>query len=294
MRFNAAVPALLGLATLSGAMWHALGRPAGVAVASAHQADPAHTGPPADATGLRPGAGLHAGSHAGMTDAEMERWAEAWWASHPRVGAMSAQAPAATFGVSNFMFDLDNNSATQVDTAKIMVGESVLWQWISGTHTITNGSGSEDPGAGTIFDQPSDISHQQFTFTFNTAGTFPFFCQFHEFANMKGVVRVSTPTGVEPSAGRVHGFTSGPSPNPTRAGVSFAFTLREPGRARAEVFDARGRRVAMVLDRDLEAGPHVGAWDGRAGSGARAGAGFYYLRLTLPGYTGSRAVVVAR
>jgi hypothetical protein len=76
--------------------------------------------------------------------------------------------------------------------------------------------------------------------------------------------------------------------------VSFGFALRQPGRVRAEVFDARGRRIAIVLDRDLGAGPHVGAWDGRTPGGAGAETGLYYLRLRLPGYERSRAIVIAR
>ena len=94
--------------------------------------------------------------------------------------------------------------------------------------------------------------------------------------------------------GAALGFTAGPSPRPTRAGVSFGFALRTPGRVRAEVFDAPGRRVATVLDRDYAAGAHTGAWDGRTARGARADAGVYFLRLRLPDYDRSRAIVIAR
>jgi len=236
----------------------------------------------------------HAGDtgHAAMTDAAMQRWSESWWASHPRVGTASLQAPAATFTVSNFQFDLDNNPSTIVDTAKIAVGESVMWQWVNGTHTVTNGMGIGDAGAGTLFDQPISISSQQFTFAFNTPGTFPFFCRPHELDDMKGVVVVSSAVDVEPMPGGRAGFTAGPSPNPGAGGFRFSFALREPGPVRAELFDASGRRVAVVLDRTLGAGPHEWSWD--AGAAGRPAAGLYFLRLRLPGYQGSRAVVVAR
>lgn len=277
MRFRAAVPAFLGLAMLLSVALVVLGQPAPVTGQQPHRVDRAHKG-----------------GHIGMTDAAMKRWAESWWASHPRVGTASVQAPAATFTVRNFYFDKDNNASTQVDTAKIMIGESVLWTWIIGFHTITSGVDSGDPDAGTLFNQPSDSGNQQFTFTFNAAGTYPFFCTFHEFLDMKGVVVVSSPVGVEPLPGAALGFTAGPTPNPAKAGAELGFALRQPGRAHAEVFDVRGRLVAVILDRHLPTGSHAATWDGRSLAGGMAPAGIYYVRLRLPGFTGARPLVIAR
>src|SRR5262245_61015486 len=117
--------------------------------------------------------------HAGvpMTDAEMGRWSESWWATHRPVGQSSQQIAAATFTAQNFVFDSDGNLNTQVDTVRIKTGEAVTWQWIGGTHTVTNGTGLADPSAGTLFDQPLDLTHTSFTFTFMNAGNFPFFCR---------------------------------------------------------------------------------------------------------------------
>ena len=272
MRLRVLVPVLAALALLSSFAFIVFARPSRVA------------GPSAQSS--------HAG-HMNMTDAEMQEWSRTWWASHERVGTSAGLPPSATFTAQNFRFDRDGNSATQVDTARILVGESVRWQWVDGTHTITNGTGAGDPAAGTLFDQPLDVAHPQFNFIFTTAGTFRFFCRPHEVFNMKGVVIVSTNTGVEPPAGGALGFTSAPAPNPARAGVTFGFAMREAGRARAEVFDASGRLVAVALDRELGAGPHVGAWDGWV-KGRAAGPGLYYLKLVLPGYLESRPIAITR
>ena len=273
MRSRVALPALVGLALLMGLAAVALGRAARAAGEPAH---PRHL------------------SHVAMTDAAMQRMAASWWAAHPPVGAASAQVAAVTFKVGNFFFDDDNNTGTQVDTAKITVGESVQWQWVTGFHTITNGTGGSDPGAGSLFDQPSDSGHLTFTFTFNTAGTFPFFCRFHELNNMRGVVVVKPPAGVGPQAVAQLGFTADPAPNPTTRGARFRFALRQTGRVRADVFDVRGRLVATVVDRDLPAGSHEAVWDGHNLTGGVASAGIYYVRLRLPGFAGSRPLVIAR
>lgn len=230
-----------------------------------------------------------------MVAGAMRLHAAAYWAAHSPAGAVPASAqgtPAATFTVANFEFD-DGTPGT-VDTVHISVGESVLWQWVSGTHTVTSGTGSTDPNQGVLFNQPSDLTHTQFTFTFNSAGTFPFFCVFHELSNMRGVVEVSEPTAVEP-VGRatVLGFIRDPAPNPTALGTTFRFALREQGHVRAEVFDAGGRRRATLVDAVLPAGAFSTAWDGRT-DGGLAETGVYYVRLRLPGYDGSRRIIVRR
>jgi plastocyanin len=228
-----------------------------------------------------------------MTDAAMKKWTQDWWAKHQPVGASAQRPAAAIFTVRNFQFDTDNNMGTQIDTAKISVGETVTWQLVNGFHTVTNGNDSFDPQAGTLFDQPIDPASTSFSFTFNNAGTFPFFCRPHE-GLMAGVVVVQSVVGVQPGSSASVGFTRDPSPNPSTGGVSFAFTLRQPGRARVEVFDAAGRRVAAPLDANLPAGSHEGAWDGRRSNGTRSVPGVYYLRLRLPGYAATRTISLAR
>jgi plastocyanin len=272
MRWSVTVRVLMGVALVSGVVWFALGGPGRVV--------------------SQPASDRHI-DHAMMTEAGMKRWSDAWWATHQPVGASSNHVAVATFSVTNFRFELDGNSATQIDTAKISVGETVNWTWITGTHTITSGTGSGDPSVGTLFDQPMDTNHKNFSFAFPNPGTFHFFCRPHELADMMGVIVVSTVTGA-PGPEAALGFTSDPAPNPTRDGAHFAFSLRGPGHARAEVFDARGRRVAVALEGELSSGPHHGEWDGRVVGGARAATGVYYLRLTLPGYTASRAIAITK
>jgi plastocyanin len=235
---------------------------------------------------------------ADMSEAEMRAHADAYWATHlpvgPATAAPASTQAAATVTVNNFYFDNDGTSATKVDTVRISTGESVTWQWVIGIHTITSGTGSGDPDVGLLFDQPSDSGHPQFTFQFDNPGTYPYFCSIHEISGMKGVVVVTATSGVPPVGGaEAVGFAGDPVPNPTTAGATFRFALASGGRAHAEVFDAAGRRVASVLDQELPAGTHTATWDGRAGDHL-ASPGVYYLRLEVPGFVGSRTLVVRR
>jgi plastocyanin len=239
------------------------------------------------------------GGGAPMTDEAMARWVREFYETHPIVRPASAAGPTpvATFRVLSSDFDLDSNpSGTPVDTAFIMVGETVRWQRFIGIHTLTNGESSVDPNAGSIFDLPLDAANPVYDHTFQQAGTFPFFCRPHEELNMRGVVVVEAPVGVTPLTGLpgTIGFTSELAPNPTLSGTSFRFAMREAGRARALVIDASGRGVAVVLDQELAPGTYGATWDGLARSGRRASPGVYFVHLDLPGYRSAKRVVIAR
>jgi plastocyanin len=232
-----------------------------------------------------------------MTEAEMKRLVDERYAGRelPPNGSLQPQA-AATYRVINFRFDADNNpNGTPRDTVHINTGETVDWVLVSGSHTTTSGTGGADPQSGDLWDAPVDAGHTLFSRVFNDAGTFPFYCVFHE-SMMKGVVVVTGQTGVAPIDGPSDrlGFVAGPSPNPSAGRVTFRFNLRAEGHVSVEVFDVTGRRVARPVDSDLGAGTWVADWDGRFEDGSAAPSGVYYLKLITPVGTDLRPVSIVR
>jgi uncharacterized repeat protein (TIGR01451 family) len=65
-------------------------------------------------------------------------------------------------------------------------------------------------------------------------------------------------------------------------------------RARVEVFDVQGRRVAVLVDQDLAAGSHRISWDGKTSAGDRASAGVYFMRTRAGTDIGVARIVVLR
>jgi len=235
----------------------------------------------------------------GMTDASMARMVDSWYSTHPTHGGVVDAAAADTFLASNFIFNADNNVSTQVDTAKILTGQTILFKWVGGTHTTTSGNPG-DLDAGSLWDHAltSAAANQQFSVRFDSVGVFPFFCVPHGDAfGMLGVVVVrADPAGVTPlpdQLGRA-GFVAMPWPNPTHAGASFRFRLDKAGRALVRVYDSSGRAVATAVDEPLPAGTYSGTWDGRIRGGSPAPAGVYYLRLQGQAENGSRRIIVSR
>ena len=90
-----------------------------------------------------------------------------------------------------------------------------------------------------------------------------------------------------PEAGR---FALGaPAPNPLAAAGSVAFSLAVPGRATLALFDALGRRVALLADGDFAADRHTARLDT-----AGLAAGTYVLRLRTDAGTLARPLTVVR
>ena len=110
----------------------------------------------------------------------------------------------------------------------------------------------------------------------------------------KHLVEGSIPTGVgEPrgdgtSVSLVAWHRS--SPNPSTRETTVEFALRRAGRARLEVLDTTGRRLTVLLDRFVEAGPHRAPWRLPAG----VSSGVYLYRLTVEGVSQTGKLTVLR
>src|ERR1700681_914422 len=118
-----------------------------------------------------------------------------------------ASAATVTVMVGNGGFFFSPSSVT------IQPGDTVQWTWSSSGHSSTSGTPGNPNG---IWD--SGILNQGATFshTFNTAGSFPYYCTPHgQCCGMTGTVTVSTPTPT-PTATRT------PTATPTRTPTATA------------------------------------------------------------------------
>ncbi|HEX8298039.1 MAG TPA: T9SS type A sorting domain-containing protein, partial [Rubricoccaceae bacterium] len=79
-----------------------------------------------------------------------------------------------------------------------------------------------------------------------------------------------------------------PAPNPSRGSVRVRFALPSASATTVAVYDALGRRVAVLADGLLGAGDHEAQWE------ADAAAGTYVVQLATPGGTLARAVTIVR
>ena len=81
----------------------------------------------------------------------------------------------------------------------ILKHDRVRWVWTAASHTVTNGTGSGDPQAGTLFDAPLSPEFPAFEYPFDEPGVFPYFCFPHEFFGMQGTITVDEQVPTEPT-----------------------------------------------------------------------------------------------
>jgi hypothetical protein len=83
-------------------------------------------------------------------------------------------------------------------------------------------------------------------------------------------------------------------PNPARSSSTLAFSVPATSRARIELFDVNGRRLATLADREFDAGHHTVNWDLRDDAGAPVPAGLVFARLSTPTGALTRRLLVTR
>jgi hypothetical protein len=74
-----------------------------------------------------------------------------------------------------------------------------------------------------------------------------------------------------------------PSPNPASGGTTLHYTLSRVGHVQLAVFDAAGRRVLVLRDSEMAAGPHDERFALRDEAGRGLASGLYLLRLEAEG-----------
>ena len=155
---------------------------------------------------------------------------------------------------STFDADMKNFSHQNVTVG---AGTTVVWTNRDAVqHTVTSGSPS-DPDAGLLFDSGSDqadwvVSGATYSFAFNEAGVFPYYCRIHG-APMSGTVTV---TPAQPAA-------VAPAPTPTP--ISAATPTAEPAAASSDL--ATGADIQDFTHQDLtvQIGTKV-VWTNRDGA----------------------------
>jgi uncharacterized protein (DUF362 family) len=105
------------------------------------------------------------------------------------------------------------------------------------------------------------------------------------------LVTITDTAGINTGADSPRGFVLRQnSPNPFRDRTRVNFYAAVPGPVSLTVYDAEGRRVRRLLEKDMGTGWHQVPWDGRNDSGSMVAGGVYFCQLKANGY--EKAVVM--
>ena len=87
------------------------------------------------------------------------------------------------------------------------------------------------------------------------------------------------------------GFT-GVYPSPAYRSAAVEFTTGSQGQVKLQVFDLSGRQVATLMDDQLQAGDHSVIWNLLDDSLNPVPTGVYKIRLSAPGFTSTKSILV--
>lgn len=191
-----------------------------------------------------------------------------------------------------FMVTVNGGSFSPTNRT-INQGDQITWVWGGvGSHTTTH----VPSGGPVLWNQPITSSNQEYTRTFNTAGTFNYKCTPHGFT---GTITVNQTSGILDEPGSDGSLPENVSldqnsPNPFNAATQFEYSLSTDGIVRLTVFNILGQEVATLIDGFVPGGVHTALWDGRDRNGRDAPSGVYFARLMAADAVMTRKMVLLR
>jgi plastocyanin len=183
-----------------------------------------------------------------------------------------------TVTVQNFSFSPQN--------VNIQVGDTVKWQWVSGTHTTT----SDITIGANSWDAPLSTSSRTYEHVITESGVHTYHCTPHQGMGMVGSITASL-VGID------DGISQQPAkyklnqnyPNPFNPTTTISFTVANQGRVKLSAYNTLGQEVAVLVDRDMSAGTYSVPFDGQ-----KLSTGLYYYRLETKGFTSTRKMILLK
>jgi flagellar hook assembly protein FlgD len=83
-------------------------------------------------------------------------------------------------------------------------------------------------------------------------------------------------------------------PNPFGPGTVIEYGVAERGRVVLSIHDVTGRKVATLVDQEMEPGYRTACWDGADEDGSRVAPGVYLCTLEAAGRKETMKMVLAR
>lgn len=179
-----------------------------------------------------------------------------------------------TVTLTNFVF-----TPTSVN---VVVGDTVAFTWVgSGTHNTQSDSTT---GAVTTWrsGNPESNNGKVFKVKILSAGQHRFYCQQHGGAggvSMSGIINATATSAVQPVSKPASTFTLEQNyPNPFNPATKISFSIPSAQQVTLKVYDLRGREVALLLSRKLNAGSYEVPFNAAQVSSALT-SGVYLYRL---------------
>lgn len=174
----------------------------------------------------------------------------------------------------------------------ISVGDIVKWTNTSGSHNVR----AED---NSFFSGPAAPAPWEFTHTFTTVDSFPYYCEPHQSMGMTGAIVVRNPVGVNDDETIVNQFKLEQNfPNPFNPSTTIKFDIpaslnpSQGGTLRnvtLKVYDILGREIVTLVDEPKNEGRYEVIFNASS-----LASGVYIYKLQADDYINSKKMLLVK
>ncbi len=186
---------------------------------------------------------------------------------------------------------LSNYQFTPMNT-NIIVGDTVKFVWIEGSHTTT----SDSTTGSNVWNADINNLTPTFSVVITTPGVHHFHCIPHQALGMVGTITASLPTGVIENTIAASEFKLDQNyPNPFNPSTIISYNLVNPGFVTLKIYNSIGQEVATLVNENQSSGSHSIVFNSSENfnNGALA-SGVYYYKLQTSGFEQTRKMLLLK
>lgn len=191
---------------------------------------------------------------------------------------LNSYAVTRVISVQNFSFSPTPLSAT--------VGDTIKWQWISGSHTTTS---TNIPLAASSWDSPLNSSSTTFIYVLLIPGTYNYKCTPHESMGMTGIINAQ-PNSINQIESVVNSFELKQNyPNPFNPVTKINFSIPKSGFVKINIYDETGKLIKSIVNETLNQGLYSVDFDG-----SNLSSGIYFYKMETTDFTDIKKMVLLK
>ena len=172
------------------------------------------------------------------------------------------------------------------ETLNISVGDTVVWQWIEGTHTTT----SDSTTGQNVWNEPIDAGHQVFRFVITAPGNHGYYCIPHQGLGMVGTIVASPVNGVDDEVNQPEKFQLSQNyPNPFNPTTNLQYAISSRQFITLKVYNLLGKEIATLVNEEKSAGEYKVEFNGN-----NLPSGIYFYELKAGNITQTKKMMLLK
>ncbi|MCB0720810.1 MAG: T9SS type A sorting domain-containing protein [Ignavibacteriae bacterium] len=176
-------------------------------------------------------------------------------------------------------------------TTDAIVGDTILFQWVSGSHTTTcdGSTGTSRPAGADPWDQPMNSGSQTFTYVIAVAGTYNYKCIPH-FPSMVGTINATVSSIFQTSSSLPERYNLSQNyPNPFNPSTNIKFDIANAGPVKITIYNSLGMQVETLVNENLSPGSYQVNWNASSIS-----SGTYFYRIETDGFVETKKMLLIK